>query len=103
MTGTTCGTILRGPRRRSLLLIILHCSLINVPKEVIKAFGLQGKLGYFTLDNATNNDTAIADLASEFGFDPLQRRVRCFGHIINLVVKALLFGSDDEAFDNAVE
>ena len=66
-------------------------------KDVIKAFGLQGKLGYFTLDNATNNDTAMADLASEFGFDPLQRRVRCFGHIINLVVKALLFGSDDEA------
>src|ERR1700761_645752 len=31
ITGTTCGTILRGPRRLSLLLIILHFSLINVP------------------------------------------------------------------------
>ena len=72
-------------------------------KEVIKAFQLEEKLGYFTLDNATNNDAAMADLGSEFGFDPLQRRVRCFGHIINLVVKALLFGSDDEAFDDAVE
>jgi hypothetical protein len=40
-------------------------------KEIIKAFELQEKLRYFTLDNAANNDTAMADLAGEFGFDPL--------------------------------
>ena len=51
--------------------------------EVIKAFQLEEKLGYFTLDNATNNDAAMAALSSEFGFDPLQHCIRCFGYIIN--------------------
>ena len=40
-------------------------------KEVIEAFKLKGKLGYFTLNNVANNNTAMADLASIFRFDPL--------------------------------
>ncbi|KAM4061736.1 restless-like transposase [Hirsutella rhossiliensis] len=41
--------------------------------EVIESFEIQDKIGK-------------------------QRRVRCFGHIINLVAKALLFGKDNEVF-----
>ena len=54
-------------------------------------------MGYFTLDNAGNNDTAMEVIAGELGFDSTQRRVRCIGHIINLVVIALLFGKDAKA------
>lgn len=64
------------------------------------------------MDNANNNDTALDELASNIpGVDCKQSRLRCFGHIINIVVKALLFGTssallqqqlgeagDDEAF-----
>jgi len=32
-------------------------------------------------------------------FDPIARRLRCFGHVINLVVKAFLWGEDPEAFE----
>lgn len=60
--------------------------------EVAKNFQITGKIGYFTLDNASNIDSAlvkIASLLSEIGiaFDPINRRLRCFGHVINLVVK----------------
>ncbi|KAJ3495227.1 hypothetical protein NLG97_g3547 [Lecanicillium saksenae] len=41
--------------------------------DTISAFGIQDKIGYFTLDNATNNDTAIEALATEFGFDGDER------------------------------
>ena len=60
-------------------------------------------MGYFTLDNAGNNDTAMEVIAGELGFDSTQRRVRCIGHIINLVVKALLFGKDAKAFEETIE
>ena len=32
-------------------------------------------------------------------FDPVTRRLRCFGHVINLVVKVFLSGEDPEAFE----
>ena len=40
---------------------------------IINEFGLQDLLGYFVLDNAENNDTAIAALADEFKFDAGER------------------------------
>jgi hypothetical protein len=47
------------------------------------------------MDNTTNNDTALDALALTIPrVDRKQSRLRCFGHIINLVVKALLFGTD---------
>ena len=71
--------------------------------EVAEDFKITRKLGYFTLDNATNNDSALAEIAaflSKIGivFDPVKRRLRCFGHVINLVVKSFLWGKDVEAF-----
>jgi len=42
----------------------------------------------------------IAQQLSQQGisFNPVERRLRCFGHVINLVVKALLWGTNAEAF-----
>lgn len=56
------------------------------------------KLGYFTLDNAANNDTCMKDLAFEHDFCPEERRIRCAAHIFNLCVRALLYGSKRENF-----
>jgi hypothetical protein len=56
------------------------------------------KVGYFTLDNAARNDTCIRVLAPEHGFCPEKRRVRCAGHIFNLCVRAMLYGSKGEDF-----
>lgn len=70
--------------------------------DIIKSFGIEDKVGYFTLDNAPNNDTAMAEIAGELKIDAVQRRVRCIGHILNLVVKALLFGKDADAFEESL-
>ena len=72
--------------------------------EVATRYKLVDKIGYFTLDNATNNDSALRFVKNYLGeigisFDPVARRLRCFGHVINLVVKAFLWGEDAEVFE----
>jgi hypothetical protein len=70
--------------------------------EVIGDYGIEEKIGYFTVDNATNNDAALKIIGEKLGFRWEERRVRCFGHIINLVVRALLFGAEFDAFEQEV-
>ena len=56
-------------------------------------FGIKNdNLGYFVLDNATNNDTTLIELTKSIDFDPLERRLRYMGHILNLIAKQYLFG-----------
>jgi len=76
--------------------------------DIVKTYQITEKIGYFTLDNATNNDTALQyiskylhDLGIEF--NPIKRRLRCFGHIINFTVKAFLWGTNSEAFEMETE
>jgi hypothetical protein len=66
---------------------------------IINAYNINDKIGYFTLDNAENNITAVAIIGEELGFDGRRRRGRCIGHIINLAAKALLFGKNPNAFE----
>ena len=68
---------------------------------VIKHYGLEDRLGYFMLDNIGSNDTCVRHILMNLqpGVDPEQRRLRCFGHIINLAAKAFLFGKDPSAFE----
>jgi len=72
--------------------------------EVVKLYELETKVGYFTLDNASNNDTTLTQVGvylAELGieFNPTERRLRCFGHVINLVVKAFLWGLNTEVLE----
>jgi hypothetical protein len=61
---------------------------------------LTSKIGFITLDNASNNDTAINELGERLGVNGPKQRIRCFGHILNLFAKALLFGHSSEAFED---
>ena len=61
--------------------------------SIINDFSIGHQIAFFIADNASNNDTALAALTIGVPFDPKQLRLRCFGHIINLVVKALLYSS----------
>lgn len=73
---------------------------------IIGWWHLEKFIGYFTTDNASNNDTCMEWLGLEFGFDGVKRRVRCVGHIINLVAKAVMIGSsnkDLEVFEQEME
>jgi hypothetical protein len=50
------------------------------------------KLGYFILNNTTNNNTTLFKLAKSIKFQPKERRLRCISHILNLIVEQYLFG-----------
>lgn len=68
-------------------------------KDVINYYEFPTKLGYFVMDNADNNDTCLKTLSQWYPIDPKKRRLRCIGHIINLVVRATIFGSDIYKFE----
>jgi hypothetical protein len=89
---------------RTLLLGLPHqagrhtgVSIALTISAIVQTFGLEQKLGWFVRDNALSNDTCIKALSSEFEFDHLKRRIRCIGHVINLVAPSLLFSKDPEA------
>jgi hypothetical protein len=54
----------------------------------------------FVLNNAYNNDTAVASLAHLYGFGALERRLRCCCHILNLAAQVIIWGKDCDAYEN---
>jgi hypothetical protein len=69
--------------------------------EVLKEYEIEDRLGYMVCDNASSNTTAIDLLLYEL--DPTiteaqikARRLRCFGHIVNLAAQSLLAGRNAE-------
>lgn len=70
----------------------------NIAKRLIDVFtelGILNMIGGVTLDNASNNNTAVIELETRLGalgisFVAGQQRVRCFSHIINLAVEEAL-------------
>ncbi|KAG9376877.1 Dimer-Tnp-hAT domain containing protein [Pyrenophora tritici-repentis] len=62
---------------------------------ILRLFGVDNaRVGYFVLDNASNNDTAVESLAEEFGFIASERRLRCCCHILNLSAQLVIWGKD---------
>ena len=60
--------------------------------DCLTEWKLEDKVMTITLDNASNNNTAIKSLKTKFiarrnsQFDPVYFHVRCSSHIVNLVV-----------------
>jgi hypothetical protein len=76
--------------------------------QVVENFDLTRRIGYFTLDNASNNDSMLQSIASRLAnvgidFNPVERRIRCLGHVINLVVKSFLWGENAEAVEHDLD
>jgi hypothetical protein len=72
-----------------------------VLKKVIRKYKIKDKVTAFQMDNASNNDTALDALAISIpSVDRKQSRLRCFGYIINLVVRALLFSNNSSALQD---
>jgi hypothetical protein len=69
---------------------------------VLKAMVSSNRIGYFIGDNNSRNDTVIRALLAYLRpdiKDPNSRRIRYFRYIINLAVKAFLFGKDVDSFE----
>jgi hypothetical protein len=87
-------------------------NLANGVVEVVERFGFRAKLGVFQADNAENNDTCVTELLRYFNphlstsqLDLIQslKRVRCVGHILNLVARAFLDGENKEVIRKLAE
>ncbi|GAB7332944.1 hypothetical protein MBLNU13_g04651t1 [Cladosporium sp. NU13] len=63
---------------------------------VMRDFKISDHIGYFAADNASNNDSALRHIAKEIDFDPVRQRIRCNAQILNLVAKAILYGTDSD-------
>ena len=76
-------------------------NIAAVATTILRLFGIDNKsVGYFVLDNASNNDTAVESLAEEFGFIASERRLRCCCHILNLGAQLVIWGKDSSAYEN---
>jgi len=66
--------------------------------NVLSIYAIRNRLGYFVMNNATNKDTMMKTIARNFQeindvrYDPIEHRLRCIDHIINLFVQTFLFG-----------
>jgi len=116
--------------RRSYLAIIAHWvhnwqrqkALLRLPRligshsgetqakvifEVLIEYSITKCLGYITSDNASSNNTLVVRLSETLysqikkRWDPIQHRLRCTGHIINLSLQAFLFASNKKAWREA--
>ena len=53
------------------------------------------------LDNISSNDVCVRQILTKLqpNLDPEKRRLRCFGHIVNLAAKDFLFRKDPKSFE----
>ncbi|TQV91003.1 Ribonuclease H-like protein [Cordyceps javanica] len=74
--------------------------------KVLEKFEIR-RVGYHTGDNASSNNTCLEALSKILGkhdidFNPIRRRVRCFGHVLNLCLQAFLLAYSKEALSAAL-
>ena len=70
-------------------------NMATLLKEVLQTYNLGPRLGYYILDNASNNDTCLRVVEDHLLLQGIQRdadayQLCCFGHIVNLVATAFL-------------
>jgi hypothetical protein len=84
-----------------ILTYLLGVNIAAVVIKVIEDYEITERVGFFVLDNAENNDVAVKTILKQLrpDTDPKQRRIRCAGHVINLVAQAFLGGTDEKAFE----
>ena len=74
----------------------------SVILNVVREFNFESKFNCFVGDNATNNDKQLINYLNR-GSTILslgtEHRIRCAGHIINLIVKATLYGAGVSDFE----
>ena len=69
---------------------------------VIEQYRIASNLGCLMADNASNNDTMVSELTKLIPSYSKDRRLFCVGHVINLIVKAALFGDGISKFERQI-
>ena len=76
--------------------------MASVILSILADFELLGRTLFFTVDNASNNDTMIAELIRVNELRDLEAHIRCFAHVLNLAVQSSLIDVIDKV-DNLRE
>jgi len=78
--------------------------------KIVIRYSIEEHLGFFTADNADSCDSCVRSLLRAFNPTTPQRdvdilsaqlRIRCFGHIVNLIAKSFLEGDSSDIFDQS--
>jgi len=71
---------------------------------VIKTYKIINKIGYFVLNNAGLNNTCISAIIERLNIKDIKehRRLCYLGHVLNLLVKVMLFGENPEVFEKDI-
>jgi len=70
---------------------------------VLREYQISNKVAFFAANNATNNNKALQLLATELKVDADRQRLRCLGHVLNLVSMAILYGVDEDCVDEVLQ
>ena len=108
MLGITAHYLDEDLRAKSVLLGLIpmygaHCGS-TVAEQLLttmREYKVSDRLGYFIADNASNNDTALCQVAQELDVKPARQRLRCHAHVINPVAKPVLYGTDIDCIEDA--
>ncbi|KAF5963017.1 transposase [Fusarium coicis] len=73
-------------------------------EQVVREWKIEDRVGTFIPDNASPNDSCLMNFYGDLDAgmslaDVRARRMHCYGHILNLVAHAFLYGEDSEAFE----
>jgi hypothetical protein len=71
--------------------------------SIAREYKISTKIAYFMADNASNNDKTLQLLQDDLNIHPTKSRLRCAAHIINLVTKAILYGTDIDCINDVIE
>jgi hypothetical protein len=75
--------------------------IAEVILETLDLFSIDAHtLGYFALDNASNNNSAVLAIAQKMGFSATNCCLRCSPHTLNLIGQRLLWGQDTDVYNN---
>lgn len=72
--------------------------------SVVDQWGIRAQVGTVLSDNASTNDSCLWYFYRQFEpsfneTDIKARRMRCYGHVLNLVARSFLFGKDADSFE----
>ncbi|TKA52632.1 hypothetical protein B0A49_13533, partial [Cryomyces minteri] len=82
-----------------------HHSGENIASTVCKVldeYEITNKVGCFMMDNASNNGTMIDAVIKRIPSLKRRARLRCVGHIFNLIIKAILYGRGITDFEKQI-
>lgn len=69
---------------------------------VVESYDIAKNLGCFIMDNAASNDTLVVAVDATPENVTEKSRLHCAGHLINLVVKAILYEEEISDFEREI-